>query len=99
MRSTRILWGQLLLVSAVAFAAVWAATQWTAWRLGYQAGLGSPWFLLGEHPVYAPPVFFWWWYWYDAYAPHIFESGRADRRRRWVRGRGCRDRPLRAACP
>ncbi len=75
MRSTRILWGQLLLVSAVAFAAVWAATQWTAWRLGYQAGLGSPWFLLGEHPVYAPPAFFWWWYWYDAYAPHIFEMG------------------------
>ena len=75
MRSTRILWGQLLLVSAVAFAAVWAATQWTAWRLGYQAELGSPWFLLGEHPVYAPPAFFWWWYWYDAYAPHIFEMG------------------------
>ena len=75
MRSTRILWGQLLLVSAVAFAAVWAATQWTAWRLGYQAGLGSPWFLFGEHPVYAPPAFFWWWYWYDAYAPHIFEVG------------------------
>ena len=75
MRSTRILWGQLLLVSAVAFAAVWAATQWTAWRLGYQPGLGSPWFLLGEHPVYAPPAFFWWWYWYDAYAPHIFEMG------------------------
>ena len=62
-------------MSAVAFAAVWAATQWTAWRLGYQAGLGSPWFLLGGHPVYAPPAFFWWWYWYDAYAPHIFEVG------------------------
>jgi hypothetical protein len=27
-------------------ATLWAATQWTAWRLGYQPQLGQPWFEL-----------------------------------------------------
>jgi len=35
----------------------WAATQWVAWRFGYQPQLGQPWFeLVGGVPVYLPPA-------------------------------------------
>ena len=44
MSATKILWGQLIVVGLIVLAFVWAATQWTAWRLGYQAQLGAPWF-------------------------------------------------------
>ena len=73
--ATRILWGQVLTVCSIALAFVWAATQWTAAQLGYQAQLGHPWFTAGHYPVYHPPAFFWWWFAYDAYAPHVFEHG------------------------
>jgi type IV secretion system protein VirD4 len=54
---------------------VWAATQWTAFRLGFQPQLGAPWFELAGLPVYYPPAFFWWWFSFDAYAPAIFVEG------------------------
>ena len=73
--ATKILWGQILIVGLVALLFVWAATQWTAWRLGFQPELGEPWFSLFGWPVYMPPAFFWWWYWYDAYAPRVFVEG------------------------
>ncbi|WP_306120933.1 MULTISPECIES: conjugal transfer protein TraG [unclassified Roseitalea] len=73
--ATKILWGQILIVSLVALLFVWAATQWTAWRLGLQPELGEPWFSLFGWPVYIPPAFFWWWYWYDAYASRVFVEG------------------------
>ena len=44
MKGTKILWGQVLLVGAVVLAFVWAATEWTAWRLAFQPELGRPWF-------------------------------------------------------
>ena len=75
MSGTRILWGQLLLVSAIVLLFVWGATEWVAWRLGFQAQLGPP---MGEVlglPLYPPPAFFVWWYWYDAYAPQVFMEG------------------------
>jgi type IV secretion system protein VirD4 len=75
MSGTRILWGQLLLVAAIVLLFVWGATEWVAWRLGFQAQLGEP---IGEVmglPLYPPPAFFVWWYWYDAYAPDIFMEG------------------------
>ena len=75
MNATKILWGQVIAVCAIALAFVWAATQWTAAALGYQAQLGQPWFRIGGYPVYNPPAFFWWWFAYDAYAPHIFVEG------------------------
>jgi type IV secretion system protein VirD4 len=76
MSAARILWGQIAIVVAIVLIAVWAATQWTAWRLGFQPQLGRPWFeLWPDIPVYLPPAFFWWWYAYDAYAPHIFLEG------------------------
>src|SRR5262249_58300996 len=73
--ATRILWGQILIVCAIVLATMWLATQWTAWRLGFQPQLGPPWFELAEAPIYMPVAFFWWWYHYDAYAPRIFMEG------------------------
>jgi len=75
MRGGRILWGQIAVVLTIVFVMLWAATQWTAWRLGFQAQLGNPWFELGGWPVYYPPAFFWWWFSFDAYAPAIFTEG------------------------
>jgi type IV secretion system protein VirD4 len=76
MSATKILWGQIIVVFAIVLAAMWAATQWVAWKLGYQPQLGQPWFeLVPGVPIYLPPAFFWWWYAYDAYAPHVFVEG------------------------
>jgi type IV secretion system protein VirD4 len=75
MNATKILWGQVLLVSATVLAFVWAATEWTAWKLGFQPGLGHAWFEVFGWPVYYPPAFFWWWFAYDAYARDIFVEG------------------------
>jgi type IV secretion system protein VirD4 len=44
MTATKILWGQILVVSATVLATLWIATQWTAWRLGFQPQLGPAWF-------------------------------------------------------
>lgn len=74
--ATKILWGQVLAVSLIVFAAIWAATQWTAWRLGYQPQLGEPWIQFASLRLY-PPAFFLWWFWFDAYAPRIFVEGAA----------------------
>jgi len=73
--ATKILWGQIAAVFLIVLVTIWGATQWTAWRLGFQPELGSPWFELAGWPVYDPPAFFWWWYAYDAYAPSIFLDG------------------------
>jgi type IV secretion system protein VirD4 len=74
--ATKILWGQITVVVLIVLATTWAATQWTAWRLGFQPQLGQPWFqIVPGMPVYLPPAFFWWWYAYDAYAPSIFLQG------------------------
>ena len=75
MRGGRILWGQIAVVLTIIFVMTWAATQWTAWRLGFQPQLGAPWFELAGFPIYYPPAFFWWWFSYDAYAPSIFTEG------------------------
>jgi type IV secretion system protein VirD4 len=76
MSATRILWGQILAVPAIVLITMWVATQWVAWKLGYQPQLGRPWFEIASgFPVYPPPSFFWWWYAFDAYAPDIFVEG------------------------
>ncbi len=75
MSATKILWGQLIVVFLIVLAAVWGATQWVAWRLGFQAQLGPPMDVVWGVPVYPPPAFFLWWYWYDAYAPRVFYEG------------------------
>ena len=73
--ATAILWGQIIIVSAVALLFVWAATQWVAFRLGFQSQLGAPVTEVLGLPIYAPWNVFVWWYWYDAYAPRIFMEG------------------------
>ena len=75
MSATKILWGQLLFVSVVVLAFLWAATEWTAWRLAFQPQLGPAWFVIGHWPVYQPLAFFIWWFKFDAYAPKIFIEG------------------------
>ena len=76
MSATKILWGQIIVVLAIVLVTTWAATQWVAWKLGYQPQLGQPWFeLISGMPIYFPPAFFWWWYAYDAYAPAVFVEG------------------------
>jgi type IV secretion system protein VirD4 len=75
MSGTKILWGQIIVVGLIVLTAVWCATQWTAWRLGFQPQLGAPWFHLTGWPIYYPPAFFWWWFSYDAYARSIFQEG------------------------
>ncbi len=75
MSATKILWGQVITVFAIVLVTMWAATEWTAWRLGFQPELGRPWFELLHFPFYLPPAFLWWWFAYDAYAPSIFVEG------------------------
>ncbi|ARE40965.1 Type IV secretion system protein VirD4 [Rhodovulum sp. P5] len=73
--ATAILWGQILVVSTVALLFVWAATQWVAFRLGFQSELGDPVATIFGLPIYPPWNVFVWWYWYDAYAPRVFMEG------------------------
>ena len=77
MPTTKIHWGQIFVVFAIVLLSLWTATQWTAWRLGFQSELGPPWFEAPGFPVYFPLIFFWWWYAFDAYAPDIFLEGGA----------------------
>lgn len=77
MRGGRILWGQIAVVFTIVMVTTWAATQWVAFRLGFQPQLGRPWFYLAGWPFYHPPAFFWWWFSFDAYAPAIFMEGAA----------------------
>jgi type IV secretion system protein VirD4 len=77
MTPTRLLIGQILIVFAIMMLGVWAATQWAAAMLGYQAELGAPWFVFWGVPVYRPWALFGWWYHYEAYAPHVFDRAGA----------------------
>ena len=75
MPAKRVLWEQVATVFVVVLLTIWTATQWTAWRLGYQPELGRPWTHIASLPLYPPPAFFWWWFAFDAYAPRIFVEG------------------------
>ena len=74
MTPTKLLIGQIAVVFAIVILGVWAATQWCADMLGYQAQLGAPWFVLFGWPVYEPWKLFPWWYHYEAYAPEVFDK-------------------------
>uniref|UniRef100_A0A9E7ZS37 Conjugal transfer protein TraG n=1 Tax=Bosea sp. NBC_00436 TaxID=2969620 RepID=A0A9E7ZS37_9HYPH len=75
MSATKILWGQILTVFMIVLATTWGATEYVAWKLGFQAQLGPPWFTVLGWPFYYPPALMWWWYFYDAYAPEVFATG------------------------
>ena len=91
MSATKILWGQIVVVFTVVLITMWAATQWVAWKLGFQPQLGQPWFeVFRACRSILPPAFFWWWYAYDAYAPHVFVEGAYIAASRWFHlHRGC----------
>lgn len=75
MSATKILWGHIFAVTGTALSFLWAATEWTAYRLAFQPQLGVPWFNLWGWPFYQPHSFLWWWFCYDAYAHDIFMEG------------------------
>lgn len=77
MTPTKILIGQILVVFAIMLLGLWAATQWAASMLAYQAGLGAPWFLSRGLPIYHPWALFPWWFHYNAYAPQVFDKAGA----------------------
>ena len=74
MTPTKILIGQAAVTVSTITGTLWASTQWVAYRLGYQSGLGEQWFSLADWPVYYPWRLFEWWYAYDAYAPELFRQ-------------------------
>lgn len=74
MSPTKLLIGQIIIVFAIVILGVWAATQWCAGMLGYQARLGAPWGSVFGWPVYEPWRLFDWWYHFDAYAPQVFDK-------------------------
>ena len=75
MTSNNILIGQVIIVLAIIVFGLWAATEWTAAHLGFQARLGLPWFYFARLPMYYPWRLFEWWYAYEAYAPQVFNRG------------------------
>lgn len=74
MTPTKLLVGQIFIVFAIVILGLWAATQWAASMLGYQAQLGAPWTVAFDTPIYRPWQLFRWWYHYDAYAPEVFDK-------------------------
>jgi type IV secretion system protein VirD4 len=90
MRGGRILWGQITVVFTIVLVMVWAATQWTAWRLGFQPQLGGPWFELAGWPVYYPPAFFWWWFSFDGTVTATGVSAKRVWRDFWITQRRSR---------
>jgi len=74
MTPTKLLVGQIFVVFSIVILGVWAATQWAAAMLGYQAQLGAPWAVAFGVPVYRPWQLFGWWYHYEAYAPKVFDK-------------------------
>jgi type IV secretion system protein VirD4 len=60
MTPTKLLIGQIFVVFGIVILGVWAATQWAASMLGYQAQLGAPWAFAFGVPIVSgknPPHF------------------------------------------
>ncbi|MFK5981005.1 MAG: type IV secretory system conjugative DNA transfer family protein, partial [Rhizobiaceae bacterium] len=77
MTPSKLLYGQIALTFTIVIGAVWGATQWAAYMLGYQPRLGPAWFEILDYPIYIPWRLFEWWYAYEAYAPTIFNQAGA----------------------
>ncbi|MCP4408093.1 MAG: conjugal transfer protein TraG, partial [Gammaproteobacteria bacterium] len=72
MKPTTLLIGQAAIVTGTITGTLWASTQLAASQLGFQPGLGEPWFSIAGWPVHYPWRLFEWWYVYEAYAPDVF---------------------------
>jgi type IV secretion system protein VirD4 len=77
MKPTTLLIGQAAVVTGTITGTLWASTQLAAYQLGFQPGLGEPWFSLAGWPVHYPWRLFEWWYVYEAYAPEVFHRAGA----------------------
>src|SRR3546814_17223812 len=71
---------------------LWAATQWAASMLGYQAQLGAPWTIAFDTPIYRPWHLFRWWYQYEAYAPEVLDKAGALASASEIGRASCRER-------
>lgn len=74
MQPTTLLIGQAAIVTGTITGTLWASTQWAAYKLGYQPGLGEAWFTISDTAIYYPWRLFEWWYAYESYAPDIFHT-------------------------
>lgn len=74
MNPTTLLIGQAAIVTGTITGTLWASTQWAAYKLGYQPGLGEPWFSISDTIIYYPWRLFEWWYAYESYAPDVFHT-------------------------
>ena len=63
---------QFTLAALAVLLYLWAATQWAASMLAYQAALGAPWIDLPGLKLYPPWQLFVWWLAFDAQAPDVF---------------------------
>ncbi len=63
---------QVISAAVLTLISLWAATQWVAAMLGYQAALGASWTELAGIKIYAPWQLFSWWLAFDHEAPDVF---------------------------
>jgi type IV secretion system protein VirD4 len=76
MQGTNVLFGQIAVVFGIVIAGVWGATQWTAAPLAIKYA----WLALvrsSRCTGLSPVALFEWWFFFDAYAPHVFDTGGA----------------------
>jgi type IV secretory pathway TraG/TraD family ATPase VirD4 len=52
MAASKFQWDQIIIAMAIVLVALWAATQKTAWQLGFTPRFGHAWFGLWRMPVY-----------------------------------------------
>jgi type IV secretion system protein VirD4 len=58
----------------VSFAGLWASTEYVADHLHYAPALGPPWFVIGEHRLYAPWAWIGWGRLYESRWPVVFRN-------------------------
>ncbi|MCA8270700.1 type IV secretory system conjugative DNA transfer family protein [Burkholderia vietnamiensis] len=70
----------VVVLLSITVLAIWAATQYVAWKLGFQPALGDPLFRLGSFALYSPFDFFIWLLRYG----HVVETESAFRGGEWI---------------
>lgn len=74
MRTSNVFYGHVIVGLVFMLGGTWAATQYVAWRLGYQLQLGRPLFIAHGWPVYEPWAWMPWAYHFEPYAPQVFRT-------------------------
>ena len=63
---------QFAAIAAANILSIWAATQWVAYELGFQAALGTPLLTILGLPIYPPWMLFPWWLSFNREAASLF---------------------------